>query len=69
MELLAIQNVLLGGNYNFSPLRIQLDMKSLTDTKSNGPKIVLEPEPADVLVIGGLGALLIKELKKSEYFK
>lgn len=44
-------------------------MKSLTDRKSNAPKIILEPEPADVLVIGALGAILIKELKKSSYFK
>lgn len=66
-DILNIQNLVLSGNYNFSPLRLVR-----TSSEYTGPNFIpafgVEASLADEVVIGALGGILIKELGQSSYF-
>lgn len=63
VHLMTILNLLLSGNYRFSPLSIDFECSD------SGSVLTLTASPADELVISGLGALLVKELRHSCYFR
>lgn len=66
VDILHIQNALLSGNFNFSPLRIVVE----THSDSGSSRLLyLSPSPADDVVIGALGGILVKELRQSSYFR
>lgn len=66
VDILHIQNALLSGNFHFSPLRIVVE----THSDSGSSRLLyLSPSPADDVVIGALGGILVKELRHSSYFR
>lgn len=68
VDILGIQNVLLSGNYNFSPLRIVLG-NGVSSGSNSTPMLSVEASLADEVVIGALSGILIKELRRSCYFR
>lgn len=69
VELLGIQNSLLSGRYHFSPLRLVIEYGASPRSNST-PTFSVEPSnTADQVVIGALGAILIKELGRTSFFK
>lgn len=66
VDILNIQNALLSGNFHFSPLRIVVETNSYSGSSR---LLYLSPSPADDVVIGALGGILVKELRQSSYFR
>lgn len=69
VQILGIQNSLLSGRYNFSPLRLYSEYGDSPRSNSK-PSFLVEPSnPADLVVIGALGAILIDALSLTSYFR
>lgn len=67
-DILGIQNALLSGNYNFSPLRFVRGNGAPSGSNST-PMLSVEASLADEVVIGALCGILIQELGQSSYFR